>query len=149
MQTSDSLNVISREQREVDSEIAVVESIRETLNELSQVTNSGMFVVSDLSQQGEQQKGLIQGLAGGLESINAAGQADRKRSDSAAWAIQTLAKTAIDLDVNIHRLRGCTNPNLERYPAQRNQLVDLVRAPAATSEPNAAHDPNALPREGV
>lgn len=126
MQTNDSLSVLSREQDEVESDIAVVESIRETLNELSQVTAAGMFVVSDLSQQGDQQQNLVQGLAGGIDSIASANQADRKRADHASWAIKSLAKTAIDLDANIHRLRGCTNPNLDVNPAERRQLADLA-----------------------
>lgn len=143
MQTTDSLAVLSREQNEVESDIAVVEAIRETLNELSQVTAAGMFVISDLSQQGDQQQNLVQGLAGGIESIANANQADRKRADHASWAIKSLAKTAIDLDSNIHRIRGCTNPNLDSNPSERRQLVDLanqtpadVTAEAATrSEP--------------
>ena len=126
MQTNDSLSVLSREQDEVESDIAVVESIRETLNELSQVTAAGMFVVSDLSQQGDQQQNLVQGLAGGIDSIANANQADRKRADHASWAVKSLAKTAIDLDQNIHRLRGCTNPNLESRPNERRQLQDLA-----------------------
>lgn len=126
MQTTDSLAVLSREQNEVESDIAVVEAIRETLNELSQVTAAGMFVVSDLSQQGDQQQNLVQGLAGGIDSIASANLADRKRADHASWAIKSLAKTAIDLDSNIHRLRGCTNPNLETNPSERRQLTDLA-----------------------
>ncbi|MCA9138372.1 MAG: hypothetical protein KDB00_16490 [Planctomycetales bacterium] len=126
MQTTDSLAVLSREQNEVESDIAVVEAIRETLNELSQVTAAGMFVVSDLSQQGDQQQNLVQGLAGGIDSIANANMADRKRADHASWAIKSLAKTAIDLDSNIHRLRGCTNPNLDTNPAERRQLSDLA-----------------------
>ena len=133
MQTTDSLSVLSREQTEVESDIAVVESIRDALNEISQVTAAGMFVVSDLSQQGDQQQNLVQGLAGGIDSIATANQADRKRADHASWAIKSLAKTAIDLDQNIHRLRGCTNPNLETQPGQRRQLLDLVhKAPVDT-----------------
>lgn len=126
MQTNDSLAVLSREQTEVESDIAVVESIREALNEISQVTAAGMFVVSDLSQQGDQQQNLVQGLAGGIDSISNANQADRKRADHASWAIKSLAKTAIDLDQNIHRLRGCTNPSLETHPSERRQLLDLA-----------------------
>lgn len=126
MQTNDSLSVLSREQNEVESDISVVEAIRETLNELSQVTAAGMFVVSDLSQQGDQQQNLVQGLAGGIDSIASANHADRKRADHASWAIKSLAKTAIDLDSNIHRLRGCTNPNLDSLPTERRQLVDLA-----------------------
>ncbi|MCO8124662.1 methyl-accepting chemotaxis protein [Stieleria sp. TO1_6] len=126
MQTSDSIAVLAREQSEVESDIEVVLAIREMLNELSQVTAAGMFVVSDLSQQGDQQHNLVQGLAGGIDSIANANQAGRKRADHASWAIKSLAKTAIDLDVSIHRLRGCTNPNLDAIPAERRQLLDLV-----------------------
>jgi len=126
MQTNDSLSVLSREQHEVESDIAVVESIREALDEIAQVTAAGMFVVSDLSQQGGQQQNLMQGLAGGIDSIANANQADRKRADHASWAIKSLAKTAIDLDQNIHRLRGCTNPNLDSHPSERRQLLDLA-----------------------
>jgi len=126
MQTSDSLTVLSREQSEVDADIAVVDAIREALSELSQVTAAGMFVISDLSQQGDQQQNLVQGLAGGIDSIANANLADRKRADHASWAIKSLAKTAIDLDLNIHRLRGCTNPNLDNDPTERRQLADLA-----------------------
>ncbi|QEF96340.1 Methyl-accepting chemotaxis protein 3 [Stieleria maiorica] len=138
MQTTDSLAVLSREQNEVESDIAVVEAIRETLNELSQVTAAGMFVVSDLSQQGDQQQNLVQGLAGGIDSIASAHQADRKRADHASWAIKSLAKTAIDLDSNIHRLRGCTNPNLDVTPAERRQLLELANQTRADATPDAA-----------
>lgn len=126
LQTSDSLSVLSREQHEIESDIEIVEAIQQSLNELSQVTAAGMFVVSDLSQQGDQQQSLVQGLAGGIDSIASANQADRKRADHASWAIKSLAKTAIDLDSNIHRLRGCTNPSLGHDPTERRQLVDLA-----------------------
>ncbi len=126
MQTNDSLSVLSREQHEVESDIAVVESIREALDEIAQVTAAGMFAVSDLAQQGDQQQNLVQGLVGGIDSIATANQADRKRADHASWAIKSLAKTAIDLDQNIHRLRGCTNSNLDTHPSERRQLLDLA-----------------------
>jgi methyl-accepting chemotaxis protein len=139
MQTNDSLSVLSREQHEVESDIAVVESIRETLNELSQVTAAGMFVVSDLSQQGNQQQSLVQGLAGGIDSIANANHADRKRADHASWAIKSLAKTAIDLDSNIHLLRGCANPNLDSMPTERRQLVDLANQVTAAANADVGH----------
>ena len=126
LQTHDSLTVLGREQNEVEADMAVLESIRSTLGELSQLTSAGMFVVKDLSQQGDQQQNLVQGLAGGIDSIANAHNADRKRADHASWAIKSLAKTAIDLDSNIHRLRGCTNPNLDASPTQRRVLVDLA-----------------------
>ncbi|MEM6469124.1 MAG: methyl-accepting chemotaxis protein [Planctomycetota bacterium] len=134
IQTNDSLAIISREQREVESDITVVESIRESLTELSQVTAAGMFVVSDLSQQGDQQQNLIRGLAGGIDSIANANQADRKRADHASWAIKSLAKTAIDLDESIHRLRGCTNPNLDNRPGERRQLTNLANLTPSVSK---------------
>ncbi|MCD0458104.1 methyl-accepting chemotaxis protein [Roseiconus lacunae] len=134
LQTNDSLTVLGREQSEVEADMAVLESIRMTLNELSEVTSTGLHVATDLSQQGDQQQSLVQGLAGGIDSIANAHEADRKRADHASWAIKSLAKTAIDLDSNIHRLRGCTNPNLEMSPAQRRQLIDLAnQAPAKIS----------------
>ncbi|MEM0926578.1 MAG: hypothetical protein AAGJ83_11110, partial [Planctomycetota bacterium] len=120
--------------REVESDIGVVESIRESLSELSQVTAAGMFVVSDLSQQGDQQQNLIRGLAGGIDSIANANQADRKRADHASWAIKSLAKTAIDLDESIHRLRGCTNPNLDTRPGERRQLTNLANLTPSVSK---------------
>ncbi|MEO1615346.1 MAG: methyl-accepting chemotaxis protein [Planctomycetota bacterium] len=134
IQTNDSLAIISREQREVESDISVVEAIRESLTELSQVTAAGMFVVSDLSQQGDQQQNLIRGLAGGIDSIANANQADRKRADHASWAIKSLAKTAIDLDESIHRLRGCTNPNLDNRPGERRQLTNLANLTPSASK---------------
>ena len=134
MQTNDSLSVLSREQSEVESDIAVVDSIRETLAELAEVTNAGLAAACDLSQQGAQQQNLVQGLSGGIEIIAGATQADRKRADHASWAIKSLAKTAIDLDSNIHRLRGCVNPNLDNAPDQRHQLLDLAsQVPAEVS----------------
>ena len=78
MQTNDSLSVLSREQSEVESDIAVVDAIRETLAELSEVTTAGLTAVSDLSQQGDQQQSLVQGLVGGIESIAGANQAGSK-----------------------------------------------------------------------
>ncbi|MCC9600152.1 methyl-accepting chemotaxis protein [Stieleria sp. JC731] len=134
LQTNDSLTVLSREQSEVEADMAVLESIRATLNELSSVTSAGMHVAADLSQQGDQQHNLVQGLVGGIESIANAYSADRKRADHASWAIKSLAKTAIDLDGNIHLLRGCTNPNLDTSPSPRRQLVDLAsQTPADVS----------------
>lgn len=147
MQTNDSLSVLSREQHEVESDIAVVESIRETLGELSQITAAGLFVVSDLSQQGDQQQNIVQGLAGGIDSISSANQADRKRADHASWAIKSLAKTALDLDSNIHRLRGCTNPNLDSNPAQRQLLADLATQTPSSHTPASSPAEVAAPRE--
>lgn len=139
MQTSDSLSVISREQNEVETDITLLKAIQESLDELSQVTAAGMFVVSDLSQQGNQQQHLVQDLAGGIDLISSANQADRKRSGHASWAIKSLAKTAIDLDSNIHRLRGCTNPNLDHDPAERRQLVDLANQTPEDATADATH----------
>ena len=150
MQTNDSLSVLTREQSEVDSDIAIVESIRKSLNELSQVTAAGMFVVSDLSQQGDQQQNLVQGLAGGIESIANANQSDRKRADHASWAIKSLAKTAIDLDANIHRLRGCTNPSLDSRPSERRQLAELAnQTPADVSSESELHGESIIVQEDV
>ncbi|KAA5544603.1 hypothetical protein FYK55_09830 [Roseiconus nitratireducens] len=126
MQTNDSLSVLMREQNEVDSDIAVVESIRESLTELSRITAAGLSAVSELYQHGSQQQTIVQGLAGGIESIAGANQDDRKRAGHATWAIKSLAKTAINLDSTIHRLRGCTNPNLDADPAERQRLLDLA-----------------------
>ncbi len=138
-QTTDSLNVLSREQFEVDTDIAVVEQIRETLAELSKVTADGMSSVSDLTQQGDQQQNWVEGLVGGLHLISDANQAARKRTDHATWAIKSLAKTALDMDSAIHRLRGCTNPNLETTPAGRRHLADLAnQTPNATSDDSSA-----------
>lgn len=126
MQTNDSLNVLGREQQEVESDIAVIENIRKTLGELAKVTAAGMSSVSEMSQHGGQQQDLVQGLAGGIESIAGANQAERKRADNASWALKSLAKTAIDLDTEIHRLRGATNPSLESSPNERRQLCEIV-----------------------
>ncbi|OYP28335.1 methyl-accepting chemotaxis protein [Rhodopirellula sp. MGV] len=134
LQTNDSLSVLGREQSEVEADMMVLDSIRSTLLELSEVTMAGLHVATDLSSQGDQQHQLVQGLAGGIDSIASAHAADRKRADHASWAIKSLAKTAIDLDGNIHRLRGCTNPNLDLTPSQRRQLVDLaIQTPADVS----------------
>jgi methyl-accepting chemotaxis protein len=150
IQTNDSLSVLSREQREVESDIAVIESIRETLNELSQVTSAGMFVVTDLAQQGDQQQNLLQGLANGISSISGVNQADRKRADHATWAIKSLAKTAIDLDNTIYRIRGCSDPNLHQDPAGRHKLMDLAsRKPAEVNNDSRAVEESSIVTESV
>ncbi|MEO1526757.1 MAG: methyl-accepting chemotaxis protein [Planctomycetota bacterium] len=126
MQTNDSLTALTREQSEIDSDMAILQAIRDTLHELSAVTTSGRETVTDLAEQGAMQQDLMQGLSGGIESIAGVTQVGRKRANHASWALQSLAKTAIDLDSNIHRLRTCANPNLHETPDQRHRLVELV-----------------------
>ena len=131
MQTNDSLSVLSREQNEVESDLAVIECIRETLDDLSKATSAGRSTLTELTEHGSQQQNTVQGLVGGIESIAGANQADRKRTDNVAWAVKSLAKTVIDLDAEIHRLRGCTNPSLNESPDQRGQLSELAESTIA------------------
>ncbi|MEL6106628.1 MAG: methyl-accepting chemotaxis protein [Planctomycetota bacterium] len=126
MQANDSLAALSREQAEIDTDLATIQDIRDTLNDLSSVTSNGRETVVALAQQGAQQQDLMQGLSGGIESIAGVTQVGRKRANHASWALQSLAKTAIDLDSNIHRLRTCANPNLDASPDQRHRLVELA-----------------------
>ena len=134
MQANDSLSALAREHAEIDADLATIQSIRETLNDLSQVTHSGMETVTDLAQQRAVQQDLMQGLTGGIESIAGVTQVGRKRANHASWALSSLAKTAIDLDSNIHRLRTCTNPNLHDTPDQRHRLVELANQVAESGD---------------
>jgi putative protein kinase ArgK-like GTPase of G3E family len=109
-----------------------------------------MFVVTDLAQQGDQQQNLLQGLANGISSISGVNQADRKRADHATWAIKSLAKTAIDLDNTIYRIRGCSDPNLHQDPAGRHKLMDLAsRKPAEVNNDSRAVEESSIVTESV
>ena len=73
-----------------------------------------------------------------IDTITNATQADLKRADHASWAIKSLAKTAIDLDRNIHRIRGCANASIELDPAERGQLETLAGAATSTEASEVA-----------
>ena len=108
-ETNDSVDIIAREQEEIDSDAALLESIQKHMAKLQQDAADNARRVQQIADAGTDQKQVVGNIAAMVEKLVDTSKADRTRADHACWAMKSLAKTTVDLDASIRRLRRCSN----------------------------------------
>ena len=133
-QTNDSIAVIAREQSEIDADTALVDELENSLSKIIESSSENAGRVAKVASEGDQQMQIAHNIAGTVEKLVDASKADRSRADHACWAMKSLAKTTIDLDSTIKRLRRCSdrsNDSSARENENANALAEAFETPSS------------------
>ncbi len=106
--TKDSVEAITREQSEIEAE-STLETMQQQLEKLTRAASDNAQRIKQISSAESEQHQFIQNITATVEKLVDTSKADRTRADHACWAMKSLAKTTIDLDASIKRLRRCSN----------------------------------------
>ena len=116
-ETNDSLEVISREQNEIDADAGLLQTVQQHLDKLKQDSADNSQRVQQISVAGNDQKQIMLNIAATVEKLVDTSKADRTRADHACWAMKSLAKTTIDMEASLRLLRGCQNQGEQEFDA--------------------------------
>ena len=147
-ETNDSIEVISREQTQIDTDGALLDTVAQHLDKLLQEYSANAEQIEQINDAGSIQHQIIQNIAATVEKLVDTSKADRTRADHACWAMKSLAKSTMDLDASIKRLRRCSS-NSENESEQSSaiftmsQVMQTAQAAIghAAGTTNSASDP--------
>ena len=147
-ETNDSIEVISREQTQIDTDAALLESMAQHLNKLSQDNSANAERIQQINHAGNSQHQTLQNITATVEKLVDTTKADRTRADHACWAMKSLAKSTLDLDASIKRLRRCSNTadSEGQGSTSTNTMAQVLQSTRATighaaATINSASDP--------
>ncbi len=114
-ETNDSIAMFSKERTEIDTDAALLEQMQQQLGGLKQSASENRNRLSLICGAGNEQERIVQDIAATVDKLIDSATADRSRADHACWAMKSLAKTTIELNVPIRQLQGCSG-----RPAESN-----------------------------
>jgi methyl-accepting chemotaxis protein len=128
-ETDDSIEIVSREQSQVETDAVLLETIQQHLDKLNQDSLDNGRLVQQIASAGSEQQQVVGSIAAVVEKLVDTSKADRTRADHACWAMKSLAKTTIDLNAAIQSLRRCSNqPNSEHANSGTDAMTQLLQA---------------------
>lgn len=142
-ETNDAIEAIGRQHGEIDCETGL-EAIRDHLQQLKNGARENAQRIEQINGASVQQQQIIHNIGAVVEKLVDTSKADRTRADHACWAMKSLAKTTIDMDTSIKRLRRCNNQNdaisnAATSTAAMTQVLQSTQANIGTT--NSASEP--------